>query len=389
MPGRASRPVANSLVRMPTYDHLDYRPLTTPVTAAQVGAFRRWAKSTGQVWAQPTAASIIGWIVGGFAIVIFVFVGGFAIGGVIVRAILRILGVTGGAAAVVSTAIVTLVFVGIGVLIVLATIRSSNKAWTRHYRLDQFARANGLAAFPVSADPRYAGSIFGIGSSRASYDRIQSTSGRFLDIGSYRYTTGSGKNRTTHTWGYLAMQLDRRLPQMVLDSKANNGLFGSTNLPKTFSRDQVLSLEGDFDKYFTLYCPREYERDALYIFTPDLMALLIDNAGAFDVEIVDDWLFVYSSTPIDTTVPAQIGRMFQIVDTVGAKTLSQSDNYADDRMPHAPLSHDQAAPLAGPDASRNLIAPQGRRLRTRVSWVSIAVFVVVAFVWVVVPILTR
>jgi hypothetical protein len=185
------------------------------------------------------------------------------------------------------------------------------------------------------------------------------------------------------------MQLDRRLPQMVLDSKANNGLFGSTNLPKTFSRDQVLSLEGDFDKYFTLYCPRAYERDALYVFTPDLMALLIDNAGAFDVEIVDDWLFVYSSTPIDTTAPAQIGRMFQIVDTVGAKTITQSDRYSDERVADAGASHDQAAALAGPDASRNLIAPQGRRLRTRFSWVSIVVFAFIIVVWFVVPMLSR
>jgi len=384
MRDRTSRPGTNSLVPMPTYDHLDYRPLTAPVTAAQVTAFKRWARSTGQAWAQLTAASIIGWVVGGFAIVIFVFVGGFAICGVLVRALLRALGVSDGTAAALSTAIVAVVFFGIAGLIVWGMIANSNKTWRRHYLLDQFARANGLAAFPVSADPRYAGSIFGIGSSRASYDRIQSTSGRFLDIGSYRYTTGSGKNRTTHTWGYLAMQLDRRLPQMVLDSKANNGLFGSTNLPKTFSRDQVLSLEGDFDKYFTLYCPREYERDALYVFTPDLMALLVDNAGAFDVEIVDDWLFVYSTTPIDTTDPAQIGRMFQIVDTVGAKTLSQSDNYSDDRVPHA-----QAASLAGPDASRNLIAPQGRRLRTRASWVSIVVFVLVVVAWFVIPMLTR
>jgi hypothetical protein len=369
---------------MPTYDHLDYRPLTAPVTAAQLGAFKRWAKSTGQTWAQPAAATIIGWVVGGFAIVMFVFVGGFGIGGVLVRSLLGAFGLSSAVSELLSIVIVTIVFFGIAGLIVWAVIAGSNKTWARHYRLDQFARANGLAAFPVSANPHYAGSIFGVGSSRASYDRIQSTSGRFLDIGSYRYTTGSGKNQSTHTWGYLAMQLDRRLPQMVLDSKANNGLFGGTNLPKTFSRNQVLSLEGDFDKYFTLYCPREYERDALYVFTPDLMALLIDNAGAFDVEIVDDWLFVYSETPIDTTDPARIGRMFQIVDTVGAKTLSQSDNYSDDRVPHA-----EVAPLAGQDASRNMIAPEGRRLRTRVSWVSIAVFVVVVVVWFVVPAFTR
>lgn len=43
----------------------------------------------------------------------------------------------------------------------------------------------------------------------------------------------------------------------------------------------MLSLEGDFDRYFTLYCPGDYERDALYVFTPDLLALLIDESRHF------------------------------------------------------------------------------------------------------------
>lgn len=69
--------------------------------------------------------------------------------------------------------------------------------------------------------------------------------GRFLDMGNYRYTTGSGKNRTTHHWGYMVLALDRALPHMMLDSRANNRLFGATNLPTYFKKDQVLSLEGD------------------------------------------------------------------------------------------------------------------------------------------------
>lgn len=81
-------------------------------------------------------------------------------------------------------------------------------------------------------------------------------------------SAGSGKNSTTHNWGFVALSLDRALPHMVLDSRSNNGLFGGTNLPTVFSKDQVLSLEGGFDTHFTLYCPREYERDALYVFTP-------------------------------------------------------------------------------------------------------------------------
>lgn len=62
-------------------------------------------------------------------------------------------------------------------------------------------------------------------------------------------------------------------------------MFGLTGVAGLFARDQVLSLEGDFDRYFTPYCPKQYERDALSVFTPDLMALCIDEAAPFDIEI--------------------------------------------------------------------------------------------------------
>jgi hypothetical protein len=154
---------------------------------------------------------------------------------------------------------------------------------------------------------------------------------------------------------------------MVLDSKANNGLFGGTNLPATFDKDQILSLEGDFDQYFTLYCPKAYERDALYVFTPDLMALLIDNAAPFDVEIIDDWMFVYSATKFPSAQPAVYQRLLSIVETVGAKTVTQTDHYRDERA---------AVPFAA-----NIVAPQGTRLKRSVSVGAIILIVVAALIW--------
>ena len=92
----------------------------------------------------------------------------------------------------------------------------------------------------------------------------------------------------------------------------------------------MLSLEGDFDQYFTLYCPKQYERDALYVFTPDLMALCIDEAAPFDIEVIDKWMFVYSATAFDMQQPWVYERLLRIAFTVGAKTLTQTDHYADD-----------------------------------------------------------
>jgi len=219
--------------------------------------------------------------------------------------------------------------------------------WARWLRLTEFASSNGLSFSTASASPSYPGAIFGLGDARSALDHFRAVGESSLDYGNYRYTTGSGRSRTTHNWGFLALSLERSLPHMVLDSRANNGLFGLTNLPTTFRKEQRLSLEGDFDKYFTLYCPREYERDALYVFTPDLMALLIDTAAPFDVEVVDRWLFVYSKTPFDMAQPAVHQRLLHIVDTVGAKTLSQTDRYLDERIG---------------EFSANMVAPQGQRL---------------------------
>lgn len=236
------------------------------------------------------------------------------------------------------------------ILAVVAVVRrgaAGGTGWADRYRLDRFARANGFVYAHRSPAPQYPGMIFQTGRQRQSVDHLRSADGRFVDFGNYRYTTGSGRNRRTRTWGFLAVSLDRALPHMVLDAKANDQLLGSS-LPVSLGRQQRLSLEGDFDRHFTLYCPAEYERDALYVFTPDLMALLIDEAGAFDVEIVDRWLFVYSPTPLPMGRAAVVQRMLRIVDTVGAKAISQTDRYRDERVG---------------DFGANTVAPEGRRLR--------------------------
>ncbi|WP_354570083.1 hypothetical protein [Glaciihabitans sp. UYNi722] len=260
----------------------------------------------------------------------------------------------------------------IGVRTVRAEIPSA-RTWTRWLRLSRFASANQLQFSPLDPNPGYPGQIFDDGDHRFAYDHLSRRGGRFFDMGNYRYITGSGRSRTNHGWGYLAIKLDRRLPNMVLDARSNNNLLGGTNLPDALKRDQSLSLEGDFDKDFTLYCPREYKTDALCVFTPDLMALLIDQTQQFDVEIVDDWMFVYSSKPLNMGDVPTLNHLFRIidtvgaVDTVGAKTLSQTERYADERMS---------------DRAVNMVAPQGRRLKKTFPMITVIFLVAYGAFWI-------
>jgi hypothetical protein len=337
--------------------HIDYRALDEPVTRAEIRAFKLQTKTAGH--ANPGGASAVA------AVTSVVSIAGLVIFAV---AFVTILGTTlaGGGMPGTGFELFLLVLFGVVAIAIVRSVRGFGKRWEKLFRLSRFARANGLEYRATSGAPLYPGCVFVSGHDRAVYDHLSTTTGRYVDFGNYSYVTGSGKNRTTHHWGFLALNLDRQLPNMVLDSKANNGLFGGTNLPSVFSRDQVLSLEGDFDRHFTLYCPREYETDALYVFTPDLMALLIDNAAPFDVEIVDDWMFVYSAKPFDPTSRAHYERLFAIVRTVGAKTVSQTDRYHDDRV----------------ERGVDVVAPQGRRLHHGVSIGSIILFAVFASFWI-------
>jgi hypothetical protein len=337
---------------------IDFSALQTPMPDAEVQAWKAQAKANGMSWATWNPANIVGMVL--IVPVVLAFAG-------------AIIGITVFATAASGTSdsplssVIPMVF-GFGLLavvgfLVVRGVGAFGRRWNLWARMDKFAHANGMTFSPLDANPSYPGAIFSIGDTRQSVDHLVSATGRFFDIGNYRYTTGSGKNRSTRTWGFMAFNLDRRMPNMVLDSTANNSWFG-TNLPATFDKNQILHLEGDFDQHFTLYCPKEYERDALYVFTPDLMALLIDEAAPFDVEIVDDWMFVYSQAALPTGDPGTYARLFRIIDTVGAKTLTQTDRYVDERVG---------------DFTANIVAPQGARLKRRVSVGAIilgAVFVV-------------
>jgi hypothetical protein len=339
---------------------IDFTPLTTPVPDEQVRAYKTQAKAAGEPWATWRAGQVLGIVLIVPVVLVFVVIG-----------ISMVTAVAGSAieAGELAFAVIPLIVV-LGMLALVAfgvtkALGGFGKRWELWARVDAFARANGMTFSPQDPDPAYPGAIFGIGDSRQAVDHLRSASGRFFDFGNYRYTTGSGKNRSTRTWGFLAFNLDRRLPNMVLDSTANNGWFG-TNLPASFDKHQILHLEGDFDRYFTLYCPKQYERDALYVFTPDLMALLIDEAAPFDVEIVDDWMFVYSNTAFRTGDAGLYARLFRIIDTVGAKALAQTDRYVDERVG---------------DFAADVVAPQGARLKRSVSVGAVIIGVVFAAMW--------
>lgn len=183
-----------------------------------------------------------------------------------------------------------------------------------------------------------------------TYNRVASTMRSSFEIGNYYRSAGSGTDYIVgdHMYGYLRIRLNSKLPHVLLRSTSRrpSDRLGLVKVP--FTDDQVLSLEGDFNKYFTLYAPKGYERDVLYIFTPDLMALFVDNVANFSAEIVDHTLYVYSGKPFDFSDRATLERLDSILEALSAKIMRQTNKYADYRA-----------------ARVGDVAVQGRRLRQR------------------------
>lgn len=317
---------------------LDYSAFNQPITQADIAAFKAVEIKKSKVTA--TAVTIV-----------------FVVIGLIIFDMIAITTITSSFNTPVVLAIpLALLFTALPIFLVTTAIRSLRK---KRAALHKFAVANGLHFIYDVADPGYAGMIFDEGHGRSIQEALVFNDG--TEIGNYRYVTGSGKSRQEHDWGYVRIKLARHLPNMVLDARKNN-LFGSlSNLPDSFSRGQTLSLEGDFDKHFTLYAPKEYGRDALYVFTPDVMASVIDAGQAYDMEVVDDNLMLYIPGRVMLNSEARLAPLRSIVEEISSELRDQSNYYADDRVG---------------DRSINIVAEPGRRLKSGVGVGAVVMFVI-------------
>ncbi|MFJ2544145.1 hypothetical protein [Microbacterium sp. NPDC087589] len=362
----------------PTFDAA---PLTEPVDPKAVTAFAAELRARGSSGTRGTTI---------FAIVVIALMA-LVVVPVVFMTIVSMVSTPGGSG---FAAVPLVIFGVIAVVIGIGGVIGWRRARVTRYRLHRFAQANGMSYEGRVASPALPGMIFSLGGSRMSTDLVRGTSPRFVEFGNYQYTVKRGKSSTTYRWGYVAVKLDVPLPNIVLDAKGNNG-FGS-NLPASFQKEQRLSLEGDFDEYFTLYCPEGYERDALYLFSPDIMARFIDNAAELDVEIVDDWMFLYTQRRVSTLDPATWAWLFGAVGALITK-LDQWERWRDERLlvenPSAAASASPAtsarpsnerlpfAPPVGLLSPPPGVAHEGRRLKRSFPWLPVVVLIGFAAFW--------
>ncbi|MFG6401250.1 hypothetical protein [Microbacterium sp. P04] len=145
------------------------------------------------------------------------------------------------------------------------------------------------------------------------------------------FGTLTERRRRGDTWQYIAVKLPSPLPHLILDATANNRV--RSDLPVGVGRGQRLSLEGDFDRWFHLYSPAAYGTDAYSVLTPDVMAALIDDASAYNVEIVDDVLVFFTTAAVDFTAPEHWEKVGAVLAGVAPRIARRAREYRDERVP--------------------------------------------------------
>lgn len=198
--------------------------------------------------------------------------------------------------------------------------------WARRVRLARFASANGFRYLPDFVNPPKVSSVLATGSGRRIDDLLHNP---MLEVGNYRTDDRYNRVLAPAGWGFIRIRLPQRVPHLLMLPKKTRRLPARAIV--AVRNDQIFQLEGDFDRHFTLYVPQGFGRDALYVLTPNLMALLIDRLPGAFVETLDAHLIIAVPTPLLLDRPETWDWMQQLLRTVGATSLRQTMRYQDER----------------------------------------------------------
>lgn len=213
-----------------------------------------------------------------------------------------------------------------------------------------FAARNNIQLLENVSDPDYSGVIFRQGYRGAIREAYVFSEPLAFEVGNYHYSPSASSTSDGQYYGYVKIPLPRKLPNIILNSTKND--IGVSSLPITYQNNQLLKLEGNFGTYYRVYAPQRYQRDALYILTPDIMQALIDLPKVLDVELVDDSLYLYCFGMFRLDSASEIQQILDIATVVSKEFTKQAQAYRDDSVHNSRVL--------------NMVAPAAQQLKTSI-----------------------
>lgn len=193
-------------------------------------------------------------------------------------------------------------------------------------------------------------------SSRGSMDYLDASSAEVpFDSVLRTFSVGEGQGASAHVTRAVRIPLAAEAPRIALRTRSGHGTLSA--LPRVPRGSHGLRLEGNFSDVFDVSVPAGYERDALYVLTPDLMAILLDEVPDLDLELVDRTLHVYFP-PLDLSAPGDLGRFLRVIAVLYERFGRRTVRY-----------RDEAAPALDPAVHRrtgDTLSDAARTVRTRI-----------------------
>ncbi|MGN7978379.1 hypothetical protein ACTJJ4_12460 [Microbacterium sp. 22195] len=200
---------------------------------------------------------------------------------------------------------------------------------TRRARLALFAWVNDWAYADALEGTRRPGSAFARtlrsrerGVVASDDERLPFELGRNFSIG----TRDSGAT-VQRPFAFVELPLPVKVPHIVLKNRRRS-IIPTFGLGRGGAR---MELEGEFAKHFLLLVPEGYQQDALYIFTPDLMARVIDLGAGAEIELVEDRLYVYLPGGTRFDRPATMEATLRLAEEFQRRFAARTELYRDDQ----------------------------------------------------------
>ncbi len=255
-------------------------------------------------------------------------------------------------------------------IIVLIYLRRKVSAYRDKIWAD-FATANGWQSTEGSSATiaQIPPAIFDIGSNQKLGTVVHADiAGHKCDVYMYHFTTGSGRSQQEHNYTIARVELSKAFPHMILDSKQSAAIYGYNISFRANIPQEKIKLEGNFNKYFSLYCEKGENIDALSIITPDVMQTLINSNLAQDIEIAGP--YIYFMTSHDERSANALSKLFESVEALS------------DELDHRATSLQYVAKPAAIDMTQttnayfNNVIKRRTRILTIIVWALLALFIV-------------
>jgi hypothetical protein len=119
-----------------------------------------------------------------------------------------------------------------------------------------------------------------------------------------------GTDQTRYKVQVFSIKLPYNVESIYVESRTNitlNNVLGVSSV--AFKESERVDLEGDFSTFFRVYIPKGEEVNAFTILAPNIMVLLLEQAGDYDFEFAGNRIYFYqtfkaisgATTPIKAT----------------------------------------------------------------------------------------